>query len=215
MDTCNKCNGSRLRAYGDRIKCLDCAKKRAKARRDGADTAGGRPSKAQSRAKQIQVAALAGAGQPIRAIAKATGYRRETVAEIIQKRLPDDPGLQRIFNDAQAEIAPLAVETVKDALKAAHAAVRNGYDVVAGRDKEGKAIVQRIPCPPDKAATVAREAHNISWDYTIGRGEPQTSASAPSFHLDTTDPAVMASFVEALRMLNEPMRTLERAEESS
>lgn len=140
-----------------------------------------------TRAEEAKVAALLGAGMPSRDIGRQLGIPSRTVRDMTA-RIEKDPELAGIRQAAVDRLRDQAIEIVGRRLKT----LDDGF--------EGASLKEQ--------ATAFREIREVAMPRTWNEFTPPSQG--PQIKLQTDNPAVMASFVEALRMLNEPSaRTVE------
>jgi hypothetical protein len=158
--------------------------------------------KAEQKALHRQVAALHGMGMSQREIGKKVGRYRQQVAAVIHGPIAREPELQAIVAAAKARLGPQAVDIAEKLLHKIRDSV-DGVETVVGKDGEGNAVTKMIPPPLREQASALREVAAVAG---ITRDAPPWAAPAQAggVSLNFSDAATMASFVEALRLLNEP-----------
>jgi flagellar biosynthesis/type III secretory pathway protein FliH len=156
----------------------------------------------EAKAAQRQIAAMVGMGMSQREIAKKTDRTRDTVKALIKGPIARDEGMQAIIRDARARLAPQAIDIAEKLLHKIRDST-DGIETVVGREKDGSAITRVIPPPLREQASALREVANVAG---LTREAPPWAqgAPAPGLQINFNSAETVASFVEALRMLNEP-----------
>lgn len=141
--------------------------------------------------KKVQIAVLTGAGRTQREIGRQVGVTRRSVGRQ-QESIKDDPAMLEVFEEARSRLQKRAMELAEKHLETLDAGLSD--ESVPLKEKNGAFREIRETAMPRSAFEAPQS----------GRG--------PAISLQTDNPAVMASFVEALRLLNEPSARVVEAE---
>lgn len=139
-----------------------------------------------SREEHVKVATLQGAGKTNMAIAAELRIPRRTILDMVA-RIDKDPALGAHRKLAEEHLRGKALEMMDRWMD--------------DMDKDFK------DAPLKEKAAAFREAREVGTPRQYN--ENQHPSQGPQISLQTDNPAVMASFVEALRMLNEPGKVIE------
>ena len=144
----------------------------------------GKKSKTAARAAAEKIATLAGAGVGTAEIAQKVGRSPRRVQEIIAV-IPFDPQLKARLDAARDRIQEKALVMLEENISELSAGLKDGETRLS-----------------DKAQAV-RALNEIG---TPRFGAVSGAPSAPALTFNLNDPATAASFVQALRLLNEPVQ---------
>lgn len=137
--------------------------------------------KKHSRAAHVAVATMMGAGKNSRQISKELGIPARTVRDLVV-RAERDPELADVRQKAVERLRDQAIEILGRRL----GTLDGGFDGASLKEQ----------------SAAFREIREVAMPRQWNEFTPPSAG--PQFKLQTENPQVMASFVEALRMLNEP-----------
>jgi hypothetical protein len=165
----------------------------------------GRKTQGDSAANKRKVAAMLGAGMSKAEIARKVGQSKMRVTRISQE-IDRSAELQAVLQEARARLAPKAIAIAEGLLDKIAESTR-GVETVVGKDAEGNAITKMIPPAMREQASALREVAAVA-GLTREHVALTGGLGGPAMTINLGSPEVVASFVEALRMLNEP-RTID------